>query len=263
MWYDRRAVPDGLGWDVRFAASLDGGLTFLPSHRVSETPIRFPPDLKIATIGRAATRTAPAGADGGGVELGVDVWDRQFVGGDYAGLAADAGGTFHPMWLDHRTGIPQVWSASVVVGGRALKYGSADLEDWRDISQTVSIKPTASRYDARTGEATLTIAVENHGREPIDYPIKLQVLGLTSDVAEAIEVLDAENGRRGIGAVLRIDGASPHDRLLPGASIKPPPLRFRLINVGAFRRDQKFHSGLAKLQGRLLARPQASSDDRR
>lgn len=38
-WYDRRAQPDNLGWEVRFAASLDGGDTFLPSLRVSSAAV--------------------------------------------------------------------------------------------------------------------------------------------------------------------------------------------------------------------------------
>src|SRR5262245_7763249 len=34
-WYDRRDNPDNQGYTVRFAASLDGGTTWLPSARVS------------------------------------------------------------------------------------------------------------------------------------------------------------------------------------------------------------------------------------
>src|SRR5262249_18742139 len=40
-WYDRRDNPDKLGWFVRFTASLDGGDTWTPSVRVSESPTSF------------------------------------------------------------------------------------------------------------------------------------------------------------------------------------------------------------------------------
>jgi hypothetical protein len=37
------------------------------------------------------------------------------MGGDTAGLAADAAGAFRAVWVDNRTGVPQVWTASVTV----------------------------------------------------------------------------------------------------------------------------------------------------
>lgn len=88
-WYDRRDTPDNLGYCVRFAASLDGGKTWLPSVRVS---------------------TAAHVDDKG---------DSRKNSGDTAGLAADAHGVFHPVWIDNRTGIPQMWTATVKVRGRS------------------------------------------------------------------------------------------------------------------------------------------------
>lgn len=83
-WYDRRENPDNLGYYVRFRASVDGGRTWLPSVRVS---------------------TAPH----------VSSEDTRKNSGDTAGLAADAGGVFHAVWIDNRTGIPQMWTATVKV----------------------------------------------------------------------------------------------------------------------------------------------------
>ncbi len=84
-WNDDRDVPDGKhGWDIRFSASLDGGQTFLPSVRVTDVSsiVRFE-----SMKGRGHT----------------------------AALAADAAGIFHPVWVDNRTGVLQVWSAAVSV----------------------------------------------------------------------------------------------------------------------------------------------------
>jgi len=90
MWYDRRDNPDNRGYYARFTASRDGGDTWLPSVRVSEKPNAAPDE------------SAPA---------------RHFTltGGDTSGLTADSEGVFHPLWIDNRTGVQQVWTAAVRV----------------------------------------------------------------------------------------------------------------------------------------------------
>ena len=99
-WYDRRDHPDNLGWDVRFTASVDGGATFLPSVKVSEHGTSFPAGTsREPRTGRAQ------------IDAGRDSFT--FMGGDTAGLAADASGVFHAVWVDNHTGVPQVWSATV------------------------------------------------------------------------------------------------------------------------------------------------------
>lgn len=84
LWYDRRDNPDNVGYWVRFSASLDGGKTWLPSRRVSTAP-NVPGD------------------------------DTRKNSGDTAGLAADAQGRFHPVWIDNRSGIPQMWTTTVEI----------------------------------------------------------------------------------------------------------------------------------------------------
>lgn len=84
-WYDRRDNPDNIGYYERFVASLDGGATWLPSVRVSTSP------------NLASTKD---------------------IRGETGGLTADAKGEFHPVWIDNRTGIPQMWTAAVKVLGR-------------------------------------------------------------------------------------------------------------------------------------------------
>jgi hypothetical protein len=90
-WYDRRDNPDNLGYRVRFSASLDGGTTWLPSARVSTN----------ANL--------------------VESADKRFNGGDTGGLAADADGIFHALWIDNRTGVHQMWTATVAVLGKPVR----------------------------------------------------------------------------------------------------------------------------------------------
>lgn len=90
LWYDRRDNVDNLGYWPRFSASLDGGATWLPSARVSTS-----------------------------ANVVLDAKETRLNSGDTVGLAADASGAFHPVWIDNRTGVPQMWTASVIVqGGR-------------------------------------------------------------------------------------------------------------------------------------------------
>jgi hypothetical protein len=99
-WYDARFDKDNgpvrdPGWDVRFRASLDGGETWQPSVRVTERTTVFTGELRRkARKGEHLYYQAP---------------------GDTAGLAADAGGAFFPLWIDNRTGVRQVWTAAVTV----------------------------------------------------------------------------------------------------------------------------------------------------
>ena len=88
-WYDRRDNADNQGYTVRFAASLDGGTTWTKSERVSTA---------------ANTRAQQKG-------------ESFFLvtGGDTAGLAANADGRFHALWIDNRTGTQQVWTAAITV----------------------------------------------------------------------------------------------------------------------------------------------------
>ncbi len=83
-WYDTRDVAGGQGWNIRFRASLDGGRTWQPSIRVTEEE----------------TRT------GGPAD----------VPGDTAGLVASEVGMFHALWIDGRTRVRQVWTATIRVG---------------------------------------------------------------------------------------------------------------------------------------------------
>ena len=89
LYYDRRDNPDNLSYYPRFAASLDGGVTWLPSVRISTHPY---------VAGKVAQNSAFTGN-----------------GGDTAGLAVTADGVFHPVWVDDRTGVPQAYTARISV----------------------------------------------------------------------------------------------------------------------------------------------------
>ncbi|HSL70589.1 MAG TPA: sialidase family protein [Longimicrobiales bacterium] len=93
LWYDRRDQPDNRGYRVRFAASFDGGLTWTPSVPASSAP-------NSAKLAQQRGQTAPF---------------FLVSGGDTAGLTAGPDGRFWAAWIDNRTGVQQVWTASLNV----------------------------------------------------------------------------------------------------------------------------------------------------
>jgi hypothetical protein len=85
-WYDRRGLADQpigggylSGWNLRLRVSLDGGEIWQSSVQVNEKT---------------------------GKDLCKELRET-------AGLAADAEGNFHPVWIDDRTGKRQVWTTIV------------------------------------------------------------------------------------------------------------------------------------------------------
>lgn len=109
MWYDRRRHAGTSAYDVRFAASTDGGVTWSQSQQLSESPN----DERQQRHAAAASDTIPTRTAAG-------VWrpargEFSVTGGDTAGLIADATGRFHALWVDNRTGVQQVWTTTVNV----------------------------------------------------------------------------------------------------------------------------------------------------
>jgi photosystem II stability/assembly factor-like uncharacterized protein len=92
LFYDRRDNPDNRAFYARFTASIDGGVTWLPSVRLSGSEY---------AAGEVAKKSA-----------------FTYNGGDTAGLAVSADGLFHPVWVADRAGIPQVYTSTVTVEGK-------------------------------------------------------------------------------------------------------------------------------------------------
>lgn len=96
-WVDSRSQPGKRCQELYFAASLDGGRTFLPEQRVS------------------SAHSCPDSAVNGAA------YKRWPTGGDYFGIAAAPDGQFHLLWADARAGAFQLWVAAVTVEGKAVE----------------------------------------------------------------------------------------------------------------------------------------------
>jgi hypothetical protein len=259
-WNDRRdAAEDGRQWTARFAASLDGGETFTPSVALA------PPEastvrsdyVPIMAYSMGGGHHRPKGR-GGNIHLEIGPqWIDYLSAADTAGIAAGADGAFHPLWVDSRTGIPQLFTASVRVDGEARLNGSAELASLKDATQRVAVDFANTDYDPRTRTVSLDVSLTNTSDKPIEAPLKLRVVSLTCPVAVA-SILDASNGMPGAGAVWDFSGELPGGRLAPGATSRAKRVRFRLEQLGPFDLDRRGSLGnLISVEAKALAREDA------
>jgi len=233
-WYDRRESADNNGWRVHFSASLDGGDTFSASVKVAEAPYVIDPNQPQ----ELEAETHPSGSwfvGPGAQDVDVSLGAFRFVGGDTAGLVADANGVFHALWVDNRTGLTQVWTADVSVEGQARAHGSADLEDLTDVTDMVMLDFENCHYDPEHKKVTMTVYVLNTSQKTVAGPLKVKVLRLTS-VVGAPELEKSDNALHGPGALLDFSSLVEEAGLKPGARSKG-----KTVEVSLSERAKAYH----------------------
>jgi hypothetical protein len=253
-WYDRRDSADNLGWWVRFTASQDGGDTFLPSVRVSEAANQY--------AGREQWSVGAGVIGGGSTEesrrsktLTLSAYVNPFIynGGHTTGFAADAAGGFHPFWIDNRTGVSQIWTASVAVTGAARKNGAADLASLDDVTDKLEVTLEDVRFDRATNLLTVSARLKNTSKERILAPLMLRALTMQSPLGVP-EAVDADNGKSSAGAVWDLSKNAGGAALAPGAESTPRILKFRVADLRPIHRGDTFKLGIIVLEARILGK---------
>jgi hypothetical protein len=256
-WYDRREHKDNLGWWFRFAASLDGGETFQPSVRVSTVANNFggteiwPVKASVSgggEPGRGGAATPP-GARPLGVRVAVDSFF--FSPGHTSGFVADAGGIFHPVWTDNRSGVSQLWTAAIAVQSEAIRNGSKDLADLDDVTAKVTLDVTETTYDRSTKTVTMRARLKNMSKDTIRAPLHVRVVALQSDVGVPT-ILNATNRVAGLGAVWNVSPLVKSGELKPDEASDPLELRFRLDDIRALRQGKRMRFGLVNFDTKVL-----------
>ena len=227
IWYDRRNSTNNLDWEVRFTASLDGGDTFMPSVKVSESAFTHDKDKQKFEIHVFASRPGQLG----GASLDLALSPFFLHGGHTAGLAADAAGRFHPFWVDNRTGVSQVWTAPVTVRGKPVRYSSPELSDLDDISSKVFISSTKPQYDPSTGKISFEAQVQNISRDTINGPVKICVLSVASPAGGTVRLLSADNGEAGVRAVWDFSQLLTDNQIKPGEKSGIKHMEFSVSNL--------------------------------
>ena len=233
-WNDRRENPDNIGYFTRFAASLDGGESWLPSVRVAEQSARFRQGAEGETITAYAS-----GADGSpGMPTIHIARAGEFHAGDTAGLRATADGLFHALWIDNRSGRDEVYTAAITVRGSVAKNGSADLASLVGIANSVAFDVKDVEYDTKKQIITLQGSLRNKSKDPVQGRLILRVLSLSSQ-AGIPRITNAENGEAGAGAVFDFSKLTPDGVLKPDQSTQPKTITFELRDVHLPPVDEK------------------------
>jgi hypothetical protein len=216
-WYDARGIADGTGGAVRMAVSSDGGETFSRSFAVSTAPTLITPK----TTEQALEAQTVAGYTRFAVDLRFNVF-----GQDTQGLCADAAGAFHPVWVDNRTGVAQLWTSSVSVARTAMRRGDASLSHATEVTNDFVLVTDRSNYDARTQSVTADVALMNASRRSIPGPIQLRITRMTSAVGTP-SIVQPPGDESGAGALLTFTPARGRD-VLPHSETAARRLVFRV-----------------------------------
>jgi hypothetical protein len=243
-WCDRRDNTDS-GWWMRFTASLDGGKTFLPSVRISEAPQAYRPNTPWLLTA--------ASANNGTLDVGLSLHPFYFVGGDYSSMAADASGAFHPIWVDNRNGIAQVWTAAVRVKGDAMRHGEPNLVDLKDISAALQLQVVQTSYDTSKDIASMKVRLKNISASAVLAPVKARVLAIGSEIGR-VRIADADNGMDGPGGVWDFTGLIEGKALAAGATSGSRILTFHLDHVQPLLNGATARMGIVKLEVQMLGR---------
>jgi len=221
-WYDTREAEATDRCRQYFAASIDGGQSFLPAVSVSSEPSFPGSEINLIPV----PRDVLPGSDQAQPTLllsTLSAYSRWGMGGDYLGLAAESDGAFRVFWADSRDKAFQIYTAQVRVMLNRETPGAASgggsKPDTRPkpvkteqtlLSNQVALAYDPARYDFQTGVLTLPIRLQNISKQPIYGPLKVKVKGFLDEKMKKYrpdlepnipEILNSANGLRGAGAV--------------------------------------------------------------
>lgn len=228
-WFDTRAAHDLAHYDEYFAASTDGGATFLKSVRISSRTSEMFGIGNMQIIPEAWHYQAFARVSF------ISPATRWRAGGDYMGLAADSTGVFHPFWADSRSGTFQIWTARVEVSKqpKPSRIAPADVRV-EDMTQQIDIVTDPARYNPASHELEMPLRLKNLSDKRLYGPITVSAWKFGSGLGEVLgdyapEVLNAANGKKGPGAAFDYTSALGDSHVLePGALTDAVVWRLRI-----------------------------------
>ena len=241
-WYDRRESTNNTDWSVRFAASLDGGKSFSRSVKVSEVAfthnnVKLPPVVELISSGGGdyESRRNP-------LRIIVSESRSYFKGGDTAGLASGADGTFHAVWIDNRTGVPQVWTAPIKVGGNVvgrIEQGFSNVvndpaggkkQESRgpeNITNRVIFEFSEGRYDSKTETFFIRVHLLNTSSNTFMGRLVVTVRQLRPVWAE---IINADNHKPGKDAIFDFSSLLTKNRLAPGERTRGKLIKIHVLD---------------------------------
>lgn len=179
-WYDRRETRQNQAFRQRFTASLDGGESVMRSVPVSTAATTFARGTdREPYFGLSGRQFRAAGAAGSGtmwigVATGLAYRTYDMVG-DYGGMAVRTDGVFHPVWVDNRSGVPQLYTAAVTVNGAAKRGAERDAPLGRNVTDSVTVITTSTTFDPATCSIRLGFDLINQSSGSLKLPLTVRV----------------------------------------------------------------------------------------
>jgi hypothetical protein len=223
-WCATKDSTDRRWFAQYFAASYDGGSTFSPPVLVSS---EWSPLKSAGNDVPGHTINSPAVAADGTVSFAVHMAASFADAGEYTGLASDIHGVFHPFWADSRTGLNQVWTASVFP--RAVRPRPTNCpEIGSQLSRRLALVFDPSTYDSASNVVTLPIRLRNVSRTEVCAPVVVEVV--SGGGSTHATILNADNHVDWDGARFDYSRAMGDLRCLaPGDVTEAIAWRFRPI----------------------------------
>jgi len=235
-WFDSRNSRERDAYDLYFAASLDGGASFLTAKRVTSQ----------SSLGSLVPHITPNLEDNA---FRQDRFQLLFGSiestrgmGDYMGLTADSAGAFHSVWADSRYGSFQMMTARIEVSRLPWKptQSTRAASDHHLGGKDVSFVLDPIRYDSDKHELVIPVRLRNiSGRDllqPITVAVKSLELGFPPLAAAGFappRIVNAVNGKPGKGAVFDYSQATGDFPVLKaGQETEAVSWRFEMTDPG-------------------------------
>ena len=111
----------------------------------------------------------------------------------------------------------------------------------------------STNYDRQTNRLTFHTRLKNTTKsDTLHAPLKARVLTLSSEVARTVEITNADNQVRGIGAVWDFTSLLPGGMLLPDSLSAPKDIVFQLSGLQPFRQGTDLRLGFVNMEARIL-----------
>jgi hypothetical protein len=248
-WFSTQNSNDGKEYDEYFTASVNGGSSFLPAQRVSSEsslpngPGNLIPDPDVWKY------------KGGLRIILLSASNRWGNGGDYIGLTTDISGLFHPFWPDSRTGTFQIHTAGVRVEVPLKVTNAKDNRNREenteipskgqsrkqtrmkaDLLDSVQLIFDPGDYDVSTQTLKIPVRLKNISDQTIYGPVTLEVVGFGSGTGDELkefvpEILNADNGKRGVGAIFKYSELLGYSMSLESGSVSGALVwKFKLLD---------------------------------
>jgi len=249
-WYDRTGIANQVSRNTQFAVSLDGGVTFLPSVKVSSSPADYG-SLKSGALPVVTTDRRHSPAQVRVAEFGVQTGVAR--GGETSGLVADLDGEFHLVWTDNRTGTSQIWTAAVRINRSASSVRPDWIGSWKDVTRDVVVEYSDAKYDATEKTITVQVALSSDSSQLKASDLVLRVTKVSSPFGE-VTYLNRSNDfgqQRGVYS-FKLGSEREGGRFVS----QKQELRFTLGEVPTVSRELAtlYSVSLLRLESRIYAR---------